>query len=381
MIKRVSLIIAVLMCLTVSANAAWRQGVNTDWTVSSIAGAKAITGVSVMEGDGLKITSGTTTEWYYAVVSGVSNIFPLDDGGVTGFVLSDGGVSRFYVMGTQWDDGAGGMSPTVVQSAVSPTVLDKATDPYVVVEIDATAMAQIAAATASAAIHASGFAYDSQVTAFVEGKGYLTGVTDHSADHESGGAWEVNHDNLAGFEASEHVPEDTIHSKVTDWGTQFATNAELTAHTDANTVSGTTLATVIDQNHDWTGENEFSNARSGVSTVTVYVGRTLTSSESASTLLVIRTAIGGTPPTICVTGTSTFISGFDRYGSGATVWSPSTILYNSGSQLQSGNTLFWDSGTTGFEFQIISIGGNEYTIKHNAPSAGTLQSGGTPYFM
>ena len=177
------------------------------------------------------------------------------------------------------------------------------------------------------------------------------------------------------------VTADGVHSQVSQWGTAaFTTPAMLAAAGAPETTTGVSLAPTVSGNHVWTGENEIALAQSGVSLVTVYTSKALTAKEAASTFVIVRTAIGGTPPTLQLSGTSPFITVLDRYGSGATLWTTGTLLYDSGSQFTTGNTLFWNSGVTGFQAQFAYIGSNEYVVTHNAPSNGTLLSGGTPFF-
>ncbi|KKM78644.1 hypothetical protein LCGC14_1357840, partial [marine sediment metagenome] len=64
---------------------------------------------------------------------------------------------------------------------------------------------------------------------------FITGITLHEVDHRSGGADALDHDNLAGFVPTEHVPEDTIHSKVSAYVV-----SQDTLRTDFSAFSGPT---------------------------------------------------------------------------------------------------------------------------------------------
>ncbi len=74
-----------------------RGATDKNWTRSSRSAASGITAASVGPNDALLIVSGGTHEWFYAVTSGSSEIFPLTGGGNTGFRLSSAGASIFHV--------------------------------------------------------------------------------------------------------------------------------------------------------------------------------------------------------------------------------------------------------------------------------------------
>ena len=160
---------------------------------------------------------------------------------------------------------------------------------------------------------------------------YLTGVTDHSADHNSGGVWEVNHDNLAGFASNEHVPENTIHSKVTGEFTArgavgtttgvslaqvYELKADATAKVATGAISGGSLAQVYELKADATAKVD-AGAVSGASLVANYqivsLGMGWESAGSGSSGSVIA------PYSFAYSGVS-FISRDGNFAGGVSVW-------------------------------------------------------------
>lgn len=94
--KRI-LILATILVLIPSV--LFAAGARQRFTVmNGRAGAAAsISGVSVGPNDRLDVGSGTSIEFFHAVISGASEIWPLAGGGVTGFKLSDlSGASGFF---------------------------------------------------------------------------------------------------------------------------------------------------------------------------------------------------------------------------------------------------------------------------------------------
>jgi hypothetical protein len=235
----------------------------------------------------------------------------------------------------------------------------------------------------------SGYALDSQVSAFVIAQdqivhgqvtSYIQSQVSAYPYNASVSAWIVDVKASVNAQVTSYVQSQVsaypYASQVTSW---IASGTSPFASVTSWVVNAVSAFPTPSGNNAWTGNNEFALAESGVSLVTVYTSRTLTAKEAASTFVIVRTAIGGTPPTIQISGSTPFISVFDRYGSGATLWVSGTLLYDSGSQFKSGSTFFWNSGVTGFQAQFAYIGSSEYVVTHNAPSNGTL-SGGTPFF-
>lgn len=129
--------------------------------------------------------------------------------------------------------------------------------PYVIVEIDATAMAQITAATATAVIHASGFAYDSEVSAFVTGKGYAIAsqTTAYVQSQVSGYpynsnviAWLTTYTNsISGTSLFSGITE-MVTAGVTSWIAN-GTSTYLTTEIDATAMAQITAATATSTIH------------------------------------------------------------------------------------------------------------------------------------
>lgn len=89
-------ILAVLLVLFV-CSPVWAARQRFTVTTGRAGAASMISGVSVGQYDTLQCSSGTTVEFFYAVLSGTSEIWPLAGGGITGFKLSDVVAKTYYI--------------------------------------------------------------------------------------------------------------------------------------------------------------------------------------------------------------------------------------------------------------------------------------------
>lgn len=92
-----ALVLIVLVSFGIRTGAgAWTQGQKTNWAASSRSAAAGVSAVRVGPRDWMEVRSGVSIEWFYVVTSGVSEIWPLAGGGVSGFklgIVSASGVS------------------------------------------------------------------------------------------------------------------------------------------------------------------------------------------------------------------------------------------------------------------------------------------------
>lgn len=119
---------------------AWQQGRDYDWTKSSRDQAAGISGVSVGPNDSLHIFSGTTHEWFHSVTSGVSDIWPLSGGGVTGWKQSSHAGAVYYLGSTR--------TPLTDTKMLQYDTMSGVSNTYLTAELDAAALAALTAHTA-----------------------------------------------------------------------------------------------------------------------------------------------------------------------------------------------------------------------------------------
>lgn len=109
----------------------WQSGQRHRWTsMNGRTGIAALTGASVGATDAADCISGTTIEFFHAVLSGTSEIWPLAGGGVTGWKLSEGSFEAIYVNSEQvlssdvlqWKALAAGITPYANDAAVTDFV-------------------------------------------------------------------------------------------------------------------------------------------------------------------------------------------------------------------------------------------------------------------
>jgi len=237
------ILLAVLLCVLPVTVFAWTAGKAHKWGAIATHGGAAgaldtIAGVSVTANDTAHVVTGTTVYSYYAWVAGATSqanepwiVCPddlqLGGHGITGttlWVLADSGVStldvqhKIYVAGIRWDNGAGLLNG---ENIADDTIDDDSID--------------------FTDVTLSDFTNDENYLD-KDTDTYLAGTTNHAALHNSGGDWELNHDNLAGFVASEHL----------DWtADQGATNIHADNIPDLSAVyepEGITAADIDDLN-------------------------------------------------------------------------------------------------------------------------------------
>jgi len=237
------ILLAVLLCVLPVTAFAWTAGKAHKWGAIATHGGAAgaldtIAGASIYGSDTAHVVTGTTVYSYYAWVAGATSqanepwiVCPddlqLGGHGITGttlWVLADSGVStldvqhKIYVAGIRWDNGAGLLNG---ENIADDTIDDDSID--------------------FTDVTLSDFTNDENYLD-KDTDTYLAGTTNHAALHNSGGDWELNHDNLAGFVASEHL----------DWtADQGATNIHADNIPDLSAVyepEGITAADIDDLN-------------------------------------------------------------------------------------------------------------------------------------
>ncbi len=215
----VSLLISLF--LITSSHAAWESGKRHRWLASCTTGgtpgcADAISGNSMGQKDTLNIidmsagpSSGATVYWLAFYDSGttvnvendpwriVPDSLQIGGDGLTGtstWAASSTGVSLFTAAGLATF--LSGLSTTQIQFADGTTL---STGDLVSGNTDWQAVVISGDAEHD---NFSDFVGDEHFTA--ASTGHISGTTDHSTDHESGGDWPVDHDVLTNFASNEH---------------------------------------------------------------------------------------------------------------------------------------------------------------------------------